>query len=428
MDKDKSSLSIVTADHVANHDGLELFNQDLVTKHLEMPDDVTHQYTPAKLLKWLVTELNLNGQEHRLWTISKRQNGTRRVYSRLDGTSAMDRTPPRHVYVQKTPEAVCNQPLFIFVKYYSKKNKGIVFTRELFINQTQRVSELLPVFRGMAGLAMDANVIVYEYIRPELMERLDLGETVYNCELMHGDILIFEEGPCADLSQDYAKLPIHGSLRPEKALSMFASPLGVSVLDQSLFTDITFRFATGETCNAHRVVLSRVDYFKQLFTNGMLESTQSEIIIDDVDYNVFCGMIRYIYTGDSALRSGGLQPKIYKAPEMAYMVGLVTAADLYGINCLKLEIELELSRLLELGNVLQLTKLANTINLPRLLTQCVEFLKRHYWHVACQDDFMILCTEDPDLDRFIVKSVAPPAGFAREVTRLHDSNRVPPAC
>ena len=51
---------------------------------------------------------------------------------------------------------------------------------------------------------------------------------------------------------------------------------------------------------AHRLVLSSAsDYFEAMFTNDVVEATQSEVNIHDVDPDALEHLVQYMYTGKS---------------------------------------------------------------------------------------------------------------------------------
>ena len=51
---------------------------------------------------------------------------------------------------------------------------------------------------------------------------------------------------------------------------------------------------------AHRLVLSSAsDYFEAMFTNDVVEATQSEVNIHDVDPDALEHLVQYMYTGNS---------------------------------------------------------------------------------------------------------------------------------
>jgi len=70
------------------------------------------------------------------------------------------------------------------------------------------------------------------------------------------------------------------------------------ILKNAHFSDVTFVLRDGKSAAAHRVVLSSwSDFFKALFTNGMRESSQQEIRLEDASYSAFNLMLAFMYSG-----------------------------------------------------------------------------------------------------------------------------------
>ena len=52
---------------------------------------------------------------------------------------------------------------------------------------------------------------------------------------------------------------------------------------------------------AHRLVLSSAsDYFEAMFTHDVIEATQSDVTIQDVDPDALEQLVQYMYTGKQA--------------------------------------------------------------------------------------------------------------------------------
>jgi len=50
---------------------------------------------------------------------------------------------------------------------------------------------------------------------------------------------------------------------------------------------------------AHRIVLSSAsDYFSAMFTNDVLEATQNEVNMKDVDPDAMTALVKYMYDGE----------------------------------------------------------------------------------------------------------------------------------
>jgi alpha-tubulin suppressor-like RCC1 family protein len=66
----------------------------------------------------------------------------------------------------------------------------------------------------------------------------------------------------------------------------------------NLFPDVTFRLDDGSIVYAHKGILStRSDYFKGMFSHGMIESLQDEITFSQTSSNAFLELLNFLYTG-----------------------------------------------------------------------------------------------------------------------------------
>jgi len=54
----------------------------------------------------------------------------------------------------------------------------------------------------------------------------------------------------------------------------------------------------GKEVPAHKVFLSRCQYFQAMFSNEMLEKRQDKVKIENISYPIFMLILKYIYTDD----------------------------------------------------------------------------------------------------------------------------------
>ena len=68
-------------------------------------------------------------------------------------------------------------------------------------------------------------------------------------------------------------------------------------------TDVTLKFDDGQRIPCHRGVLSIVsDYFQCLLSNGMMESRQDEIHIDDVSSSAMAKALEFLYKEECSFK------------------------------------------------------------------------------------------------------------------------------
>ena len=68
-----------------------------------------------------------------------------------------------------------------------------------------------------------------------------------------------------------------------------------SMVNNPMLSDVTF-VVEGREIHAHKLLLIRCEYFQSLFLGSMMESTLSQIPIEQVRYSVFLSLLEYLYT------------------------------------------------------------------------------------------------------------------------------------
>jgi len=137
----------------------------------------------------------------------------------------------------------------------------------------------------------------------------------------------------------------------------------LSLLLSSKNTDITFCFDDAKMA-AHKVILSaRAPYFANMFESGMVEVSSGEVHIKDVEPSVFAGVLHYLYSG--------VPPN--NLAEIA--MGLLVAADKYGLDDLKSLCEANVCDHLQANNVVDALIVADRTNCPNLRDKAKVLLR-----------------------------------------------------
>jgi hypothetical protein len=113
------------------------------------------------------------------------------------------------------------------------------------------------------------------------------------------------------LSRDQISLSVNITILKSEVASTLAldmlkaSPPFARYIDSAEFSDIAFRVIeqeclskdTGKLFHGHKNILAAVSpWFHMLFTNGMRESQQQEIMISGVKHPIFYRLLKYCYT------------------------------------------------------------------------------------------------------------------------------------
>ncbi|KAK7795146.1 hypothetical protein U0070_027334 [Myodes glareolus] len=118
----------------------------------------------------------------------------------------------------------------------------------------------------------------------------------------------------------------------------------------------------GQEFRAHKAILAaRSPVFRAMFEHDMEESRKNRIEIHDLEPEVFKAMMGFIYTG--------------KEPDLHSMADAVlAAADMYGLERLKVMCERALCRDLSLDNAAHTLFLADLHSAVQLKTQAMDFI------------------------------------------------------
>lgn len=154
----------------------------------------------------------------------------------------------------------------------------------------------------------------------------------------------------------------------------FCEVTGVLV-NNPLFSDVTF-VVEGQKVLAHRSILySRCEYFRGMFEVGMRETTAKEISVPGVNYVVFLGVMEYIYTGIVTLTDG------------SQAVGLLQAADMFGLDALRQQCVEKVEKALTVDNAAYLCQVADTHNAYHLKHSCISFILHNFREVVKTDNW-----------------------------------------
>ena len=142
-----------------------------------------------------------------------------------------------------------------------------------------------------------------------------------------------------------------------------------SLLDSSKFSDVVLVSCGKRKFPAHRCVLAaRSSVFSAMFEHHMVESQSGVVNIDDLDGEILCHLLNYIYTARANL-TNDTEPTIVKQ--------LMMAADKYAIKSLKKICEKSLGKQLNVDNVVDLLLCADACSARILKENAVKFMKEH---------------------------------------------------
>lgn len=161
-----------------------------------------------------------SSEQYQFWHVNVRQNKTIRPDSILRSfesltveelasklSSQLSESNGLKFYLQLSTEIVsrdgAGHPIYfppfsddrilLFIKYYDPLISKMEFVSCYTIHdRSQSVSTLLPYLRKIKGLAPNSSILMYEEVKPEMIDILKTNQTFVQAELGDGDIICFQ--------------------------------------------------------------------------------------------------------------------------------------------------------------------------------------------------------------------------------------------
>lgn len=156
------------------------------------------------------------------------------------------------------------------------------------------------------------------------------------------------------------------------------------IYNHNSFSDVKI-LVEDETVNAHKCILAKSSpVFLAMFNSEMKEKQESTLVIEDIKYDIFMLMLRYMYAG--------------KVNYIDIAIGdqLLAAADKYLMEGLKFMCGRALCDILSVGNAVECLKIADRYQVEYLKAKAVEFIVSHAADFVNKPEFKLL-TEVPDV-------------------------------
>lgn len=142
--------------------------------------------------------------------------------------------------------------------------------------------------------------------------------------------------------------------------------------------DVVLEADTGHRINAHRVVLSGCSpYFRGMFLNNLVESTQRVVYIRQLDSDILEAVVAFAYNSEITLQNDRVLP-------------LLIAADLLQLHALFDGCCQYLSTCLCPDNCLSLKAFAELHSCNSLLALCTQFAAEHFEEIVQCEEFLQL--------------------------------------
>jgi len=162
-----------------------------------------------------------------------------------------------------------------------------------------------------------------------------------------------------------------------------AFPLMEELRRQGHLIDVTILVGkTQRSIDAHKLVLaSTIPYFHAMFTNGMKESSQHEIHLDErgetIDSDAFEALINFAYSGKVSISTSNVQ-------------SLMMTASFLQLSRVRDACAEFLMARLSANNVLGIKSFADSLGCSILVAACHKFVKKFFAKVAETEEFLAL--------------------------------------
>ncbi|CAM8966591.1 unnamed protein product [Rhodiola kirilowii] len=180
------------------------------------------------------------------------------------------------------------------------------------------------------------------------------------------------------------------------------------LLESEESADITIKVGK-ETFHAHKLVLAaRSPLLRSKIFSG-LEEAKQETIIDDLEPNVFKAILHYIYR-DTLIEDAEVDASDSSSPLLpipnSFTVRLLTAADSYGLDRLKLMCEARLCKDISVPSVCRILTIADQCHAAKLKAVCLRYAVENLAAVMQTEGFKNLKENSPLLQTELLKTVA----------------------
>ena len=167
---------------------------------------------------------------------------------------------------------------------------------------------------------------------------------------------------------------------------------------------------------AHSAIVAAASpVMSAMFQHDFKENRTRIVNIEDTRPLIFKQLLQYIYTGTV---SGDIEQE----GEEDITMDVFVAADKYGVDALKEECSIILSRKLDVDNVVAILILAHLHSVPYLFNASVNFMVKNNRVVCSHSDYAILMETYPKLCFQVNKCIYPYISSSVVVTYPNQNN------
>ncbi|XP_044010314.1 speckle-type POZ protein-like [Aphidius gifuensis] len=149
--------------------------------------------------------------------------------------------------------------------------------------------------------------------------------------------------------------------------------------------DVTIKVGQKSFRAIKGILAVRSPVFAAMFDHEQFEENKkNEVVIDDIDEDVFEEFLHYIYTDES--------PNVDKMT-----MELLAVADKYQVDCLKNICEEIICKTINVNNAANILVFSDKYNLEKLDKKCLEFIKKNLQAVLSNKRFQVYQKKYPEI-------------------------------
>ncbi|CAB4397745.1 unnamed protein product [Rhizophagus irregularis] len=222
------TVNVVTAENFNKHQGFDLVN------FVNPPLSKIHSHNVLKnttytTFKEKVSQcFNIPSEQVRFWVFVKRQNQTIRPDLPIPESSfnksmeeiRIEMTPRRHelkLYMEVADKPINdrawfpsigrseNMNIIVFLKYFDPDTQTLEGLGHLYVRDYDKVGDCTNILRERKNLPPDTPLIIYEEIKPNMIEKMYLNYTFKRSEIQNGDIICFQKALMENEIREYTE-------------------------------------------------------------------------------------------------------------------------------------------------------------------------------------------------------------------------------
>jgi ubiquitin carboxyl-terminal hydrolase 7 len=211
------NVKVATDADLKRHGEADLVDFDQVTS-FKRP-----RQSSLKELKAAVAQhINTAPERIRLWHCVARQNKTVRpdqpfkapqeeqqlavIAHEMNKDTYMASTDLKF-FVEEQPGDKHGNEILIFFKFYSPETRTLQYIGSRLVPNMTKIQEIVPLILQLKGLPAATQLHAYEEVKPNMIESLAERQTLVDCELENGDILVFQTAASAQAALSMGKIP-----------------------------------------------------------------------------------------------------------------------------------------------------------------------------------------------------------------------------